>query len=327
MNVFLVQPAEVSEKNPHEVETLLQRDDAFVWVDIPEWDDEAERLLVSTFGCHPLVITSCKERNFVPTVHSYEAHTFVILHVPLAGEAGHVHSLELDQIISGRYLITVHGPRNPAVPLEESTAETRGVLNRMEQGRFRPRSPYELSYAIGSAIARRQSRTVRMVANRLPQLEQQVLGSDFRRPEDLLEQLFLLRHELLIARTMAAQAHDMYVRIDSLERFIAEADRPFARDLSVQFDRVRSVADGESQFLFGVIDLYQTRVTTKMTVAMERLAVIAAITLPVTALASVYGMNVIVNTRTHVVQLVAVLAVMLVISGLLLRWTKKQGWW
>ena len=32
-----------------------------------------------------------------------------------------------------------------------------------------------------------------------------------------------------------------------------------------------------------------------MTVAMERLAVIAAVTLPITAIASVYGMNVIVN--------------------------------
>ena len=90
---------------------------------------------------------------------------------------------------------------------------------------------------------------------------------------------------------------------------------------------MRSLADGESHFLFGVIDLYQTRVTTKMTVAMERLAVIAAITLPVTALASIYGMNVIVNDSTHVTQLVLVLVLMASISGLLLRWTKKQGWW
>ena len=60
---------------------------------------------------------------------------------------------------------------------------------------------------------------------------------------------------------------------------------------------------------------------------MERLAVIAAVTLPVTAIASVYGMNVIVNDRTHVPQLVTVLLVMAVISGLLLRWTRKQGWW
>jgi Mg2+ and Co2+ transporter CorA len=64
-----------------------------------------------------------------------------------------------------------------------------------------------------------------------------------------------------------------------------------------------------------------------MTLAMERLAVIAAVTLPVTALASVYGMNVIVNERTHVRQLLLAITVMLLISGLLLRWARKQGWW
>jgi Mg2+ and Co2+ transporter CorA len=60
---------------------------------------------------------------------------------------------------------------------------------------------------------------------------------------------------------------------------------------------------------------------------MERLAVLAAVTLPVTAIASVYGMNVIVNPKTEPVQLIVVLLIMIAISGVLLRWTKKQGWW
>ena len=90
---------------------------------------------------------------------------------------------------------------------------------------------------------------------------------------------------------------------------------------------MRSIADGESQFLFGVIELYQTKVNTKMTVAMERLAVIAAVTLPITALASVFGMNVIVNQHTQVTELVIVVVVMLTISGLLLHWAHRQGWW
>jgi Mg2+ and Co2+ transporter CorA len=64
-----------------------------------------------------------------------------------------------------------------------------------------------------------------------------------------------------------------------------------------------------------------------MTVAVERLAVLAAVTLPITALASIYGMNVIVNDRTHVPQLLLVIAVMVAMSGALLRWTKRQGWW
>jgi Mg2+ and Co2+ transporter CorA len=64
-----------------------------------------------------------------------------------------------------------------------------------------------------------------------------------------------------------------------------------------------------------------------MMIAMERLAVLAAVTLPITAIASVYGMNVIVNAQTHYIQLIIVLIIMAGISGVLLRWTKKQGWW
>ena len=90
---------------------------------------------------------------------------------------------------------------------------------------------------------------------------------------------------------------------------------------------MRSLADGEAQFLFGVIELYQTKVNTKMTVAMERLAVIAAVTLPITAIASVIGMNVIVNDETQFIQLIVVLAVMATISLMLLRWARRQGWW
>jgi Mg2+ and Co2+ transporter CorA len=103
--------------------------------------------------------------------------------------------------------------------------------------------------------------------------------------------------------------------------------QPLLADLGDQFDRVRSLSDGEKEFLFGVIDLYQTRVATRMTVAVERLAVLAAVTLPITAVASVYGMNVIVNQHTHTVQLLLVLALMVAMSAALLRWTKRQGWW
>ena len=117
--------------------------------------------------------------------------------------------------------------------------------------------------------------------------------------------MFLIRHELITTRTMAAQCHDVWMRLAGINRMADDVDGAYARDVADQFDRVRSLADGESQFLFGVIELYQTKVHTKMTVAMERLAVIAAVTLPVTALASVFGMNVIVNDSTQWVQLVA----------------------
>jgi hypothetical protein len=150
------------------------------------------------------------------------------------------------------------------------------------------------------------------------------MAPQLKEPEAMLERMFLVRHELIIARTMSAQTRDVYARITSLTRFVGEEDRAFAHDLADQFGRVASIGDGEWNFVFAVIELYQTRVNTKMTLAMERLAVIAAVTLPVTAIASVYGMNVIVNESTHYIQLVIVILVMVTISTLLLRWRTSR---
>ena len=98
-------------------------------------------------------------------------------------------------------------------------------------------------------------------------------------------------------------------------------------DLEDQFRRIAAMADGQRGYLQGVIEFYQTRTSTKMTIAAERLAVIAAVTLPITALSSILGMNVIVSDETQVGPLVFLLAIMLVMSGVLLEWTRRKGWW
>jgi magnesium transporter len=87
------------------------------------------------------------------------------------------------------------------------------------------------------------------------------------------------------------------------------------------------MGDAQREYLQGVIEFYQTRTNTKMTIAAERLAVIAAVTLPVTAISSVMGMNVIVNDSTHIAWLAALLALMTALSVVMLIWAKRQGWW
>ena len=77
----------------------------------------------------------------------------------------------------------------------------------------------------------------------------------------------------------------------------------------------------------GIIDFYQARTTTRMNVAMERLALIAAVLLPVTAIASIYGMNLIVEERSDLFQLGLVLGIMAIVTGGMLAWSKRLGWW
>ncbi len=118
---------------------------------------------------------------------------------------------------------------------------------------------------------------------------------------------------------MAALSREVYGRMATLTSLVPEHVRTLVDDLLDQFGRVRDVADGENQFLQAVIEFYQARTNTKMTIAAERLAVIAAVTLPITALSSIYGMNVIVSDRTHPVHLAVVLIVMAAMSATLVR--------
>jgi magnesium transporter len=327
MEVRLISGVGVEQRPVEELKSLLDRGEGLVWVDIPTCDEQAAHALSQVFGFHPLAIRDCTERNHVPKVHAYPDHLFVILHAPERGEGGHVHYLELDQFIGPGYLVTVHGPLNPAVNPEAALRETRAVLGRIQAGRLRPTSSFELSYAIVSALARQQEALVGMLAREVGLLEQRVMVSDAGDPEQFLEELFRARHGLIAVRTMAALSREIYGRMATLTRFVPAGGPPLVADLVDQFERVRGVADGQKEFLQGVIEFYQTRTDTKMTIAAERLAVIAAVTLPITALSSVYGMNVIVNDRTHVVHLAVVLAVMAAMSVALLRWARRQGWW
>jgi Mg2+ and Co2+ transporter CorA len=328
MDLWLVSDEGAEQRPVEELQMLLQRKDRLVWVDIPQCDEQAIQALTEVFGFHPLAIRDCVERNQVPKIHPYADHLFVVLHASERGKGGHVHLLELDQFIGPNYLVTVHGPVNPAAPADAALRETRAVLKRIQSDRLHPRSSFELSYAIVAAVTRHQETFVATLAREAGLLEQQVMSGEIGDPEQFLEELFRARHELLVVRTMAGQSREVYGRMAAaLIRFIPVEAQPLVADLADQLERVRGLADGEKDFLHGVIEFYQTRTNTKMTIAAERLAVIAAVTLPITALSSIYGMNVIVNDRTHYVQLAVLLAVMAAMSATLLRWTKQQGWW
>jgi magnesium transporter len=284
-------------------------------------------VLTRVFGCHPLALRDCVERNRVPRVRLYPEHAFLILHGPERGLAGHVHYIELDQFIAPRYLVTVHGPVNPAVDAAVPQRETRAVLARLESNRIHPASPYALSYAIVSALTRHLEAFVEDLTRDVWALEQRVTGGHMGDPQEFLEELFSARHGLLTALTMAAQAHVAYARVLSLGRLVPGDDQASLADLADQFDRITDLADGQLRYLQGVIDFYRARAETKMTIAAERLAVIAVVTLPITALSSVYGMNIVVNDRTDVPQLILVLAAMAAMSAALLTWAKRRGWW
>jgi Mg2+ and Co2+ transporter CorA len=310
-----------------ELPALLERTDGFLWLDIPAWSEQAEDILATQFKFHPIAIENCRNRNHIPRVHVYPDHLFIVIHAPEIGTGGHVHYLELDQFVGERFLVTVHGPLSPKVPLQAALRETQAVAERMERGRLKPTSPFGLTYAIVSSIARREAALAGEIARQVGLLEQRVMAASNEEPQDFLTELFTARHELLTIRTMAAQGGEIYRRAIKLTTFAPPKGLKLMKDLLDQYESVASISQAQLDFLMGVTEFYRARTDTKMTIAAERLAVIAAITLPITATSSVMGMNVIVNDDTRWIPLSILLAFMTTMSILLLRWAKRQGWW
>ena len=347
MRIRVITDGGVQTHRTDELADLLTRPDALIWVDVPTCDADAIQMLAEVFGFHQLAVRDCVERNRVPKVHAYADHLFVVLHSPERGDRGHVHYLELDQFIGPNYLVTVHGPINPAVPPQAAERETDAVLARIESGRLRPATPFDLSYAIVSALARNQEDYIETVTTDVWRLEQRVTSGRVADPEDFLNELFRARHGLLAVRTMGALGGATYGRITKLRHIDADA-QPLVSDMADQFERVRAVADGQREYLQGVIEFYQTVLTIKSTLVgqaqneevkrlteasytqneeIKKISAWAAIFFAPTLIGTVYGMNFDHMPELHwTIGYPLALAVMLLSSALLYGAFRRRGW-
>ncbi|MFI5843763.1 magnesium transporter CorA family protein [Catenuloplanes sp. NPDC051500] len=326
---------------------LLTEQDGFVWVDIPHCDDTAVHVLAEVFGFHRLAVKDCRERNRVPKMHAYDDHVLAVLHAPERGERGHVHYLELDQFIGRGYLVTVHGPNNPAVTAEAAERETRAVRDRIDGGRLRPDSPAALSHAIVAALIRNQEEYVEHVTTDVWALEQQVTGGDVAEPEAFLTELFRARHGLLTVRTMAALSGALYTHMATLPA-LPKGHRGSVEDTADRFTRVRRITDGQREYLQGVIGFYQSLLTLRSTLVgqtqnervrelteasyaqneeVKKISAWAAIFFAPSLVAAAYGMN-----FTHMPELrwafgYPFALVLMAAAGMALYWAfKRRGW-
>jgi Mg2+ and Co2+ transporter CorA len=347
MDVRLVTDHGTEAYSADELPTLLDQPDALVWVDIPNCDEDAVRVLSEVFRFHPLAIQDCIERNRVPKMHAYPDHVFVILHAPEGGDRGHVHYIELDQFIGPNYLVTVHGPINPAVDPAVALRETSAVRQRIDAGRLRPATPLALSHAIVAALIRNQEDYVETATSDVWHLEQRVTAGDVGDPEDFLNELFRARHGLLAVRTMGFLSAARYAKIAELPG-LPPADLPLVADLADRFDRVRSVADGEREYLQGVIEFYQTVLTIKATMVgqtqneevqrlteasyaqneqVKKISGWAAIFFAPTLIGTIYGMNFDHMPELHWKVGYPLSLLAMVLSCLVLyRIFKRRGW-
>ena len=341
MEVYLITETGVTPCAVEDLDGLLRRPDVLIWVDIPQCDGRTAMVLSQTFGFHDIALRDCLERNHISKIHVYDDHVFTVLHAPEIGSRGHVHYVELDQFLGPNYLVTVHGPLNPAVDPAVAFLDTEQVRQRIDSGRLHPGSPFELSSAIVSALTRREIDLVASLAKQSGDLEQQLtLGEVAADPEPFLEELFKAWYELLAIRTIAVHSAATYDRMAKLARSLPDSERPMVADVADRFHQVASMADGQREFLHGVIEFFQTRTSTHMTIAAERLsgtsvqqnddmrritAWVAIVAVP-TAVTGFFGQNVPYPGFGENSGFIASVTVMLVIATTLFIAFKRKNW-
>lgn len=275
MRIYHLRPEGLTEHDPSEVPELLAANDGVVWIDVPQCDPAIAEHLRAWLPLHRLALHDCVERNHISKFHLYDDHVFTVLHAPKLGAGGHVHYVELDQFIGPNYLVTVHGPLNPVVQPEEAMLDTEHVRERTIQGEIHPHTPWELSYSIISAMIRRTTQLVADLARESGSLERLVTDDDpDDDPETLLGSLFEVGHALLAVRTIATHSAETYRAIGRRGTSLGPdaAAGALATELADRFEMVRSMADGQGEFVHGVIDFYQARTNTHLALTTERLA-------------------------------------------------------
>jgi magnesium transporter len=341
MDVLLVCDEGVERHAIEDLPRLLERRDAVVWVDIPVCDEQAVNVLSGVFGFHPIAVRDCTERNHVSKVHVYPDYAFSVLHAPKIGKGGHVHYVELDQFVGQNYLVTVHGPLNPAVPPEVALLDTKATLRRLERRQLHLGSAFELSHGLVSAMIRREADLIADIAKESGLLEQRVmLGGDLEDPEAFLEELFQAWYVLLAVRTMATHSSASYGRMARLVSFLPDAAPPLFADIADQFDVIKTMADGQREFLHGVIEFYQTRTSTHLTIAaqksasigvqqnenMRRITAWVAIVAVPTAVTSFFGQNVSYPGSGTTAGFIASTLIIIILASVLFITFKRKGW-
>lgn len=277
MDVYSISAAGIAKRPADELPQLLTQPDVLVWVDVPHCEAAEAKALSDVFGFHELAIRDCRMRNHIAKMHVYTDHAFLVLHAPELGTGGHVHYVELDQFIGPNYLITVHGPLNPQVDPEAALRETGRVRQRIERGSFQPESALELSYAIGTSLVEHEKDLVAQLAEKSGELEVEVTDDKPDEPEQLLKRLFTVEQELLAIRTMSTHTAETYRALASGIRAAPRAndhlrDTHLLDDLAGRFAMVRSMADGQRDFVHGVIEFFQAVTSTQLAADAQRTA-------------------------------------------------------
>ncbi len=251
----------------------------WVWIDLLEPGPSEIAELDEWFGFDQLALEDVAEGSPYPKIDDYKEYLFLQLR-GVSTATDRVRTAELDVFMSDEYLVTVHAESMPAVEwLWEHTQTTAALA---------AGGPDRMLARLTEAAARRWLPIVDAVEDNIEQLEEAAIAGDPR----VLGEIHALRRDTILLRKAIGPQREVLRELtrEGITHVSARARMRF-EDVSDLHYRIVESLDTARSLLGTTLDTYRSTVAEKMTDVMKVLTVFAAILLPLSLMAGIYGMN------------------------------------
>ena len=298
----------------------LKRKPSTTWINIDGvHETDIIEKIGKCFDIHPLVLEDIVDTDQRPKIEDYEKYLFFVLKMLYIDEKTHeVRSEQVSLVLGNNYVIS----------FQETIGDVfDSVRNRIRKnkGRIRKMGADYLAYTLIDAIVDNYFSILEKISDKVESMEHDVVTN----PEpELLQQIYNLKREMIYLRKSVWPIREV---INSLLReeskIIKKNTHVFLRDL---YDHTIQVIDTIETFrdmISGMLDIYMSSVSNKMNEVMKVLTIFAAIFIPLTFIAGVYGMN-----FQHMPELSipwaypAVWIIIIIVSVSLLAFFKHKKW-
>lgn len=263
---------------------LLRDQSLVIWVNMEQPGEEDHRVLLDTFGFHPLTVEDCRLNHHHPKVEEFSNHLYFIVHgVRTDASAEKFNTIELDGYLGANYVVTYH--HEPFDSIEAVKQRVRSTPVACQRGAA------FLLYQIIDHVVDDYVPVVEAFDERVDQLENDIFSLK-QANNDILEEILRLKRSVLRLRRISSKQLNVLYRVSHGEfHLIGGQMLPFYRDIYDHLVRITDLAENYRDLITGALDAYLSVVSNRLNEIMKVLTIFSAIMLPLTFIAGVYGMN------------------------------------
>jgi magnesium transporter len=285
--------------------------------------------LGARFGLHPLALEDVLHIPQRPKIERYDKHYFVVMRTmrargdpagdAAAGEVG-VEDEQVSMFFGHDWVATVQ---------ERAGGDVFGAVRdaiRQGRGRVREAGADYLAYLLLDAVVDAYFPVIEAVSERMQALEARAVEE--ASPEVLVDILHL-RHQLL---TLRRAVWPMREEIGILQReespLLTAETRTFLRDVHDHAVQALEIVESLRDTVVSTMEVYLSVQNQKLNEVMKVLTVIATLFIPLTFIASIYGMN-----FQHMPELTwrygyaSALGLMAITAAGMIAYFRRRGWW